>query len=282
MSRIQNILEKAERDGGLRRLRNLAEAPATMTAATPAAIELPPLAAVAPLTTTVIEAPAAPLSVGAGGSVVTGAQLDRRLVAGLAPSAVAAEQYRALRTRILHANTGSAVNVVLVTSPGRGEGKTITAANLALTMAQDFQRRICVVDANLRHPRLNQMMGLTDGAGLAEVLTGQLPLEQAIVTLEEHHLSVLSAGAPPGRPAELLGSSAMRRVIDSLRSSFDRVVIDGPAAVPLADIGIICPLVDTVVLVVRAGVTPKPSISEAVGSIDEAKLLGMVLNEAAA
>ena len=277
MSRIQNILEKAERDGGLRRMRNVAEPPPSMAAGAPAAIDL---SSVTPLAH-VLDPAAVAQAVTHGGNVVTGVQLDRRLVAGLAPSAVVAEQFRALRTRILHANTGSAVNVVLVTSPGRTEGKTTTAANLALTMAQDFQRRICIVDANLRHPSLHQVLGLTEGAGLAEVLAGDLPLEQALITLEEHHLTVLSAGAPPAHPAELLGSIAMRRVIDTLRSSFDRVVIDGPAAVPLADIGIVCPLVDTVVLVVRAGITPKPRISDAVAIIDEAKLLGIVLNEAA-
>jgi capsular exopolysaccharide synthesis family protein len=277
MSRIQNILEKAERDGGLRRMRNLAESPATFVA-TQDPIEVSPALPLADL----VEAPSAPEPVAKEGGIVTGARLNYRLVAALAPAAVVAEQYRALRTRILHANNGSAVNVVLVTSPGRAEGKTTTAANLALTMAQDFQRRTCIVDANLRHPQLHQLLGLTEGAGLADVLAGVVPLETALVNLEEYHLSVLPAGAPPARPAELLGSTAMRRVIETLRSRFDRVVIDAPAVVPLADIGIICPLVDTVVLVVRAGVTSKPSISDAVASIDEAKLLGIVLNEAAA
>ncbi len=270
MSRLQQILEKAERDGGLRRMHGLMEAPAAIaTGAAP----------IEPSPSKRAELAAAP-SVAAVGYVVNGVQLDRRLVAAVAPAAITAEQYRALRTRILQANTGCAVNVVLVTSPGRADGKTTTAANLALTLAQDFQRRICIVDANLRHPQLHHVLGLTEGAGLAEVLAGELPLEQALVMLEDHHLSVLSAGVPPARPAELLGSIAMRRVIDTLRSSFDRVVIDGPAALPLADIAIVSPLVDTVVLVVRAGMTPKPAISEAVGSIDEAKLLGIVLNEA--
>ena len=186
MSRIQNILEKAERDGGLRRMRNVAEPPPSMAAGAPAAIDL---SSVTPLAH-VLDPAAVAQAVTHGGNVVTGVQLDRRLVAGLAPSAAVAEQFRALRTRILHANTGSAVNVVLVTSPGRTEGKTTTAANLALTMAQDFQRRICLVDANLRHPSLHQVLGLTEGAGLAEVLAGDLPLEQALITLEEHHLTV--------------------------------------------------------------------------------------------
>jgi protein-tyrosine kinase len=277
MSRIQNILEKAERDGSVRRLRNLAEPlPAVDLATVSDASQAPP--AVPPLIADDRATMLAPPAVGPG-RAISSVRLDPRLVAALAPSSPAAEQYRALRTRILHADTGSAVNVVLVTSPGRNEGKTLTTANLALTMAQDFQRRICVVDANLRHPQLHHMFGLTDGVGLSDVLVGRVPLNEAIVTLEEYQVSVLPAGLSAAHPAELLGASAMRRTLDALRSSFDRVVIDAPPAVPLADVGIITPLVDTVLLVVRADVTSRPAIQDAVTAIDDAKLLGIVLNQ---
>ena len=275
MSRIQNILEKAERDGSVRRLRNLAEPLAAgELAAVNDAVQAPP--AVPPFMADAAM-PAVP-AVGTG-RTISSVRLDPRLVAALAPSSAAAEQYRALRTRILHADTGSAVNVVMVTSPGRGEGKTLTAANLALTMAQDFQRRICVVDANLRHPQVHEVFGLTEGVGLSDVLVGRVPLNEAIVTLEEYQVSVLPAGLSATHPAELLGASAMRRTLDALRSSFDRVVIDAPSAVPLADVGIMTPLVDTVLLVVRADVTSRPAIHDALTSIDDAKLLGIVLNE---
>lgn len=274
MSRIQNILEKAERDGSVRRTRNLAEPIAAATLANIHTATPPPL----PVPD--VHAPAAP-ALGRG-RLVIGSGLDPKLVAAFAPSAVAAEQYRALRTRILHADPGTSVNVVLVTSPGRHEGKTLTAANLALTMAQDFQRRICIVDANLRNPQLHRTFGLdgdADGPGLSDVLVGRATLEDALVFSEEQQLSILPAGSAQQHPAELLGSSSMRRTLDTLRSAFDRIVIDAPAAAPLADVGIIAPLVDTVLLVVRAGSTSRPSIQDAVASIDDAKLLGIVLNE---
>lgn len=268
MSRIQSILEKAERDGSVRRVRNVGEhlPPPSSSPGVPAhdpgglssSLSEPRLASV---------------------NVVTGARLDPLLVAALAPSSTAAEQYRALRTRILHADIGSVVNVVMITSPGKAEGKTLTAANLALAMAQDFQRRVCVVDANLRKPMLHHVLGLTEGLGLADVLLGRAVLTDALVTLEEHEMTVLPAGGPAAHPAELLGSIAMRRTIDALRTNFDRVVIDAPATVPLADVGILAPLVDTVILIVRAGVTSKPAIQDAVSAIDEGKLLGIVLNE---
>jgi protein-tyrosine kinase len=267
MSRIQNILEKAEREGSIRRMRGADPMPADAGA-------LPPEA---PREAIGAENPASPPL-----RIVTGARLDRRLLAVLATDSTVAEQYRALRTRILHADTGAAVRVVLITSPGRGEGRTLTASNLGLTMAQEYQRRICVVDADLRHPQLHRLFGLTDRPGLSDVLAGQASLEEALVTLEDHQITILPAGRPPLRPAELLGTAAMRRTLDTLRSQFDRVVVDAPAATPLADVGILTPLVDSVLLVVRSGATSKPAIRDAVAAIDASKLLGVVLNEAAA
>lgn len=282
MSRMQNILEKAEREGAVRRMRDdpagvfAAPAPApapVIESFGSAASFMPPLDP--------IGAPAATAVPGESHArLISGARLDRRLIAASTDS-IASEQYRALRTRILHADNGTAVNVLLVTSPGRGEGKTITAANLALTMAQDYQRRICLVDADLRYPQLQHMFGLPDGPGLSDILTGQATLDDALVTLEEHQLTILPAGHVPAHPAELLGTTAMRRLLDTLRSRFDRVVVDSPAAAPLADVGILTPLVDSVVLVVRSSITSKPAIRDAVNALEGSKLLGVVLNDAA-
>jgi capsular exopolysaccharide synthesis family protein len=212
--------------------------------------------------------------------VVAGAHLDARLITAASTDAAVAEQYRALRTRILHADPMSPVNVVMITSPGRGEGKTLTAGNLGLAMAQEWQRRICIVDADLRRPQMHRIFGLPEGPGLCDVLTGRATLEEALVTLEEHQVTLLPAGNVPAHPAELLGTTAMRRMMDTLRSQFDRVVVDTAPATPLADVSILAPLVDRVLLVIRAGVTTKPSIHDAVSSIDPSRLLGFVLNEA--
>jgi capsular exopolysaccharide synthesis family protein len=283
MTRIQNILEKAEREGAVRRVRT------DVAAATPSAAGMPPLApppapvaaggavAVAPHGAAV-----APQNAGlTPARIVSGAHLDARLVTAASTDATVAEQYRALRTRILHADPMSPVNMVLITSPGRSEGKTLTAGNLGLAMAQEWQRRICIVDADLRHPQMHRIFGLPDGPGLCDVLTGRAMLEEALVTLEEHQVTILPAGNVPAHPAELLGTTAMRRTMETLRSQFDRVVVDAPAAAPLADVSILAPLVDRVLVVVRAGVTTKPAIHDALSSIEASKLLGFVLNEAA-
>jgi capsular exopolysaccharide synthesis family protein len=280
MSRIQQILDKAEREGGVRRVRTepaVASAPETAVVAGGRAAGGVP--SFEPRSTLSAPTPAAPTLTPA--RLVSGARLDPRLVTTASTDAVATEQYRALRTRIANADPMAPVNVVMITSPGRGEGKTLTAGNLGLAMAQEWQRRICIVDADLRHPQMHRLFGLPDGPGLCDVLTGRATLEEALVTLEEHQITILPAGHVPAHPAELLGTGAMRRTFETLRTQFDRVVVDTAPATPLADVSVLAPFVDRVLLVVRAGVTTKPSIHDAVSSIDGAKLLGLVLNEAA-
>jgi capsular exopolysaccharide synthesis family protein len=276
MSRIQNILDKAEREGTVRRIRPVAEPAVSAGVATvdPAsAFVMPP----PDVTEAVTDAAPALAPV----RVISGIRLSHRLIAAISPAGVAAEQYRALRTRILHNESDAAVNVVLVTSPGRSDGKSLTVANLGLTMAQEYQQRICVVDANFRSPQQHRLFGLPEGPGLSDVLVGRASLEEALLAIEEHHITVLPVGTASAHPAELLGTTTMRRTLDTLRSQFDRIIIDSPSVTPLADVGILTPLVDCVILVVRAGVTSKPAIHDAIAAIEGGKLLGVVLNEAA-
>jgi tyrosine-protein kinase Etk/Wzc len=125
------------------------------------------------------------------------------------------------------------------------------------------------------------MFGVGRQPGLAEVLAGRNRLDEALVQLEGSSLSLLTAGAAHARPAELLLSSAMRRIIDDLRSVFDFILIDTPAMQPLADVGSLTPFVDSVLLVARAGMTSKAAIREAAASMGTTTVLGIVLNEAA-
>jgi Mrp family chromosome partitioning ATPase len=133
----------------------------------------------------------------------------------------------------------------------------------------------------MRQPHVHRLFGIADNPGLSDVLAGRAALDEALIAIEEHRLTVLPAGRAHGHPAELLGTVSMRRALESLRAQFDRVVIDAPSATLLADVGILTPLVDSVVLVVRAGSTAKPAIHDAIAALDGSKLLGVVLNEAA-
>ncbi|MGH9373348.1 MAG: CpsD/CapB family tyrosine-protein kinase [Vicinamibacterales bacterium] len=207
------------------------------------------------------------------------AELDQHLVAALAPTSIAAEQYRSLRTRLKRVESGRSLRAIAVTSPAKGDGKSLTAANLALTMAQEFQQRVLLLDADLRRPSVHRLFGLAEGPGLGDVLLSLAELDQALVFVPDHHLTVLPAGVPPSHPAELLGSAAMRRVLDTLRTRFDRILIDVPPVAPLADLHILAPMVDGLLMIVRAGITPKPAIERALAGLDSSKVLGLVLNE---
>ena len=283
MSRIQNILDKAEREGAALRTSGL-DAPATATV--PITIEIP--SRHAPVDTAATIVPAAPSNAHAHSASAPplsdaiesfSVRLNPVLIAGLSPKSLAAEQYRQLRTRLSHAEGATALRTILITSPQKGEGKSVTSANLALTMAQELQRRVVLVEADLRKPSLQQLFGLPAGLGLAEYLAGACELRDALKFLPQHNLTVLPAGTMPANPAELLGSTAMRRMLDQLRTRFDRVILDTPPVLPLADVAVLAPIVDGTLLVVRAGVTPKPAIENALRAFDSSRLLGIVLNE---
>jgi protein-tyrosine kinase len=283
MSRIHNLLNKAEREGTVRRTRALVEEDdrAATAVATPPRPRLDVVEPASPGDGDNERAWTAPHADTDDSPRVAG-RLDERLIAALAPTSFAAEQYRSLRARIRRADAGRAVRALVITSPGKGDGKSLTAANLALTMAQEFQQRVLLLDADLRRPSVHQLFGLMEGPGLADVLMGAAELEQALVAVPEHHLTLLPAGQPPAHPTELLGSAAMRRVLDTLRTRFDRILIDMPPVAPLADLHVVAPMADGLLMIVRAGITPKPAIERALQGLDLSKVLGLVLNESGA
>jgi protein-tyrosine kinase len=302
MNRIQQILSKAERDGTARRM--VVDEPIVdpianedrPALARPREIARPrpemrrdaerrepdvrpePHAA-RPIEAPVIE-PVAYSETPAAGRAAD-VVLHPLLVVALEPQSPAAEHYRSLRSRIAQLERDHAVRAIQVTSPGKGDGKTVTALNLALTMAQEFQRRVLLIDADLRHPRVHEMLGLEPGPGLVDVLTGTASLQDALVEIPSQHLTVLRAGRAYDRPAEMLGSAPMRRLLDSLRAQFDRIVVDSAPAV-VTDPAALAPIVDGLLLVIRSGVTTKPAIARAIGSLGSPKLLGLVFNESGA
>lgn len=269
MSRIQEILRKAERDGTVHRTRAVAIEPPLIGSSSTAAATRPMPPAMPAIGRHPADEPAAVSST-----------LDHRLVAAFAPQSLAAEQYRSLRTRIKNAENGRPMRSILITSPNKGDGKSLTAANLALTMAQEFQQRVLLVDGDLRRPSIHCLLGISDTPGLSDVLMGGASLDDALVAVPEHHLTVLPSGPVPSHPAELLGSTGMRRALDALRTRFDRLIIDMPPVEPLADVSIALGMADGLLMIVRAGVTPKPAIERALSGLDVSKVLGLVLNDA--
>ncbi|HXH06370.1 MAG TPA: CpsD/CapB family tyrosine-protein kinase [Vicinamibacterales bacterium] len=286
MSRIHRVVEKAEREGRLARTRrfdDLAVAPAAEPALVRPETALPPPhpEPAGPS----IAGPEAPPPAPDDGRIaepLPAATADCTphplLVVAAAPQSAVAEQYRLLRTRLAGRDNGRTLQVLVITSPLVGDGKTITSANLALAIAQEYQRRVVLVEADLRRPCLASLFGLGDSPGLADVLAGTAALDEALVSLPQHHLTVLPGGTPPARSAELLGSSAMRRVADTLRARFDRVIVDSPPAV-LADTHVLAGFGDGILMVVRAGVTPRPALERALGVLPDGRVIGLVLND---
>jgi protein-tyrosine kinase len=283
MSRLYRAVEKAEREGLTTWTSGVAEdaPPVAAEPARPASRVDPGAAAASPVRPDLPIEPFDTVSEDQG-STDWGAPtaLSPLFVAANEPGSLAAEQYRLLRTRLEGGELGRRTRLMLITSARIGDGKTTTSANLALTMAQEFQQRVLLVDGDLRRPAIHRLFGIAETPGLSDVLMGGASIDDALVTVRDHRLTVLPSGIIPMHPAELLGSATMRRVLDMLRTRFDRILIDMPPIAPLADVTIASAVADGVLMIVRAGVTPKPAIERALSGLDLSKVLGLVLNDA--
>jgi protein-tyrosine kinase len=209
------------------------------------------------------------------------ASVKRRIIQ-FDPYSPASEQFRAIRTRIELLNEGGACRVLAVTSALQGEGKTLTAINLALVMAMSLERRVVLVDCDLRKPKIHGTLGLAVEFGLTEVLRGDAPLERALIEMPKEGLTVLPAGTLPSNPAELLGTQRLRETVAALRERFDYVILDTPAAIPVSDPEIICNLADGIIFVVRAGSTPREQVLRAMDNFSRDRIVGIVLNSSEA
>lgn len=202
-----------------------------------------------------------------------------RLVIGDTAEPGLVEQYRHLAAVLHHAQGASGYRSVMVTSALPSEGKTLTATNLALTLSESYQRRVLLVDADLRRPRIKELFGLTAGPGLTDSLNnpggGQLPVHQITPTLW-----VLTAGRATADPMSTLVSGAMKQLLDEARDAFDWVVVDTPPIAILPDANLLASMIDTALLVVSAHSTPYPMVQRAAQAIGPSRILGVVLNRA--
>lgn len=189
------------------------------------------------------------------------------------------EEFRQLRTSLQFIDAASELATLVVTSPDEGEGKSTTAANLALVYAESG-RLVLLVDADLRRPRAAAYFGLETAIGLSNVLAGQVDLDHAIQIWRDASMYVLASGSIPPNPSELLGSPAMTALLDRLRKHFDLVIIDTPPLLPVTDALVLAGGVDGVLLVCRHGKTRRAKLGAATRSLQtvNARLVGCVLN----
>jgi polysaccharide biosynthesis transport protein len=198
------------------------------------------------------------------------------------PQSAVAEAARAVRTNLLFMSPDEPYRVLLVTSPGPSEGKTTVASCIAIAMAQGGQR-VCLVDCDLRRPRLHHVFGTRTGLGLTNVLLDPSSLEQSLHSTEIPNLTVLGSGPLPPNPADLMHSEALGKLLETLEQRFDRIVIDSPPAGLVTDAVIISTRVDATLLVVRSLQTRRDAARRALRALRGvgANCPGFVLNASA-
>jgi len=207
-------------------------------------------------------------------------RLEEHLVSLLAPHSADAERYRMLRNDVETFRKNDNLQVLAVTSPLAGDGKTTTAINLAASLAQSTAARVLLADVDLRRPSVARQVGL-DGSrhSLVDALVGPgLTLEDMVEQLPQFNLSVLQAGEAADTTYELLKSSRLKELVDEARRRYDYIVLDTPPFVPVPDGRLITKCADGVLVVLAANRTPRGALAEALSLIDPAKIVGLVFN----
>jgi protein-tyrosine kinase len=192
---------------------------------------------------------------------------------------VSVEQYRRLAAVLHQAQVERGIKVLMVASAQVGEGKTLTAANLALTLSESYHRKVLLIDADLRRPSLSVLFRVPERAGLSEILQsdGDLPLR---ITDISERLALLPGGAPDADPMAGLTSGQMQQILEQASEAFEWVILDTPPIGLISDAHLLASMVDGTVLVIRAGSTPCAPIQRAIEALTREKILGVVLNRA--
>lgn len=190
------------------------------------------------------------------------------------------ESYRVMRSNVQFANVDTALQTIQVTSTTPGEGKSLTAANLAVAMALDG-KRVILVDCDLRRPTVHSKFGVDQRPGLTNVLVGHSTLEDALQSTSVTGLSLLTSGPLPPNPAELLNSRAMTQLLESLKETADTVILDSPPCLAAADAQVLSAKVDGVLFVIQFGDVKKSAVRHAVDMLRQAhaQILGVVFNK---
>lgn len=201
------------------------------------------------------------------------------LVVGDSARSARGEAFRQLRTNLQFVDAAQPARVMVVTSSVEGEGKSTTAANLAVVYA-DSGTKVLLIDADLRRPKIADYLGIEGSAGLTSVLAGHLPLADAVQQWGTTSLSVLASGPIPPNPSELLGSLAMRALLSEVRAHYGLVIIDTPPVLPVTDASLLAAETDGAIVVFRYGKTRRGVLESTVRSLRtvNVNVLGCVLN----
>ena len=188
------------------------------------------------------------------------------------------EEFRTLRSRLYHLREKKPLRKLLVTSALPQEGKSFTAANLAQVMVRQHGRRALLIDADLRGPRLHQMLGTTSSPGLSDYLQGQNDEFSIMQRGPLENLFFIPSGNAIKDPSELIGNGRLQQLLQRLEPLFDWIILDSPPAVPVSDASVLANACDGVLMVVRSNATPSDAARRAVQEFPEESLVGIVLN----
>lgn len=225
--------------------------------------------------------PPPPAKQGASRTITINAE-NRLLAAVAEPHSAVSEQYRKLKSALVRlTNEDRFRNLVMVTSAISGEGKSLTAANLAISMAQEYDLTVLLIDADLRRPSIHNYLGFEQTIGLSDCLMDGIDIGEAIIKTDISKLSVISAGREVAKPLELFASKKMQGLMTEIKHRYnDRyVIIDTPPLLLFAETRSLAHIVDGVIFVIHEGVTPLESALEAKEILKECHVLGTVLND---
>jgi capsular exopolysaccharide synthesis family protein len=187
------------------------------------------------------------------------------------------EQYRRLAATLHHTQVERSIRVVMIASALPGEGKTLTATNLALTLSESYRRRVLLIDADLRRPSLHDVFQVPNVSGLSDGLHAPTDHKLSVIQVTPL-LSLLTAGRPDADPVAALTSGRMRQILQEAARTFDWVILDTPPVGLLTDANLLAAMVDAALIVVRAAATPLPAVQRAVDTVGRDRVLGVVLN----
>ena len=195
------------------------------------------------------------------------------------PSSIPAESYRSLRTRLLFSKVDS-LKTFVITSTGPREGKSTTALNLGMALAQ-AEQSVLLVDADLRRPVLHQVFGTDGNRGLSTVLAEELTIDEAIIETAVPNLSLLAAGMLSANPSEMLGTSRMKKLTSEIRERYDIALFDSAPVLGMADTTVLTTEADATVLVIKTGSATRKAVRIALAQLEQvgAEICGIVLND---
>jgi capsular exopolysaccharide synthesis family protein len=206
-------------------------------------------------------------------------RVEPRLVAITQPHSNYCEEYRSLRTHILHKSQRQKLQSIVVASVGPSEGKSVTSLNLAWLLAQTDGVKALIIDSDLRMPSLSDYLGIETDKGLSEILAGRANLEDSIIKLQPSGLHLLPGGEARSDVAELLSGPKFKEILREAREMFDFVIIDAPPLGIFTDATVLINHADGALMVIRSGRTSYATVDRILNKLPRERMLGVVLNE---